>query len=68
MQKAYYNTVQDTGTCSTQLFIKNGKTAAMISLCTNLFMKCLKTHTYFKKIFMIYSYDYNDPVSVNENT
>lgn len=67
MQKAYYNTVQDTGMCSIQLCIKKGKTAVLISLCTDLLPKCLKTHMYFRN-FMICSYGCNNPVTVKENT
>lgn len=64
-KNAYWNTVQDTGMCSTRLFIKT-ETAATF-LCTDLFTKCLRTHTCFKNGVLIYSYDHNDPVSVNEN-
>lgn len=68
MQKAYYNTVQDTGMCSIQLFTKPLKNCSYdFSLYKSVHEMSQDTYI-FKKMFMIYSYDYNDPVSFNENT
>lgn len=67
MQKACCNTVQDTEMCSTQLFVKNLKKCSYdFSLYNSLHETSPDTYIILK-MFMIYSHDYNVPVSMNEN-